>query len=80
MEKAQTFADHLQRLFSPHPYEGSKEHETEVPCTLNTPTVSQELIKKIKKIAKTEVLSAIKGLNIKKAPGCNSWKFTQKTT
>jgi len=36
-EKAETFANHLQRVFLPHPYKGTAEHETEVMRTLAEP-------------------------------------------
>lgn len=66
-EKAQTFADHLQKVFSPHPYEGSAEHALNVLSTLNIPTLSQGPT--IKKFTKSEVVSTIKRLKNRKASG-----------
>jgi len=65
-EKAVTFANHLQRVFLPHPYEGTAEHEAEVMRTLAEPP-SQEI--SVGKFRKTEVIAAVKKLNHKKAPG-----------
>ncbi|CAH2083987.1 unnamed protein product [Euphydryas editha] len=65
-EKATTFAEHLEKVFQPHPYEGSPEHEKEVIRFIDIP--DQDDIEP-DYFTKSEVENIIKKANSKKAPG-----------
>lgn len=65
-EKASTFADHLQKVFTPHPYSGPEEHKDCITRNLNIPA---PLLEQIKNFTKSEIVKAINNLNLKKAPG-----------
>lgn len=66
MEKAKVFAEHLQEVFTSHPYEGPAEYEIKILRNLNTPLLSE--VSAIK-FTRTEVMVVVKNLNCKKAPG-----------
>jgi len=65
-DKANTFVEHLTKVFTPNAYEGLPEYELEILNTLKTPCDSDI---KLKNITKKEVVTAIIKTNPKKAPG-----------
>lgn len=65
-EKSIAFADYLNEVFSPHPYMGNTKHESKVEDLVNVHSIAVGIIEGV---TKSEVVKAIKKLNIKKAPG-----------
>lgn len=65
-EKATTFAEHLEKVFQPHPYEGTQGHEKVLIEFIDSP--DQDNIDP-EYFTKSEVKKIIKKSNIKKALG-----------
>lgn len=65
-EKAETFSEHLSKVFIPHSYEGSPADAAEITDYLNTPKNTEEMPLKF---TKTDVARIIKKSDPKKSPG-----------
>jgi hypothetical protein len=65
-EKAQTFAQHLSSVFTPHPNEGSMAHEKEV---INLVDCSELKAGPIERFTKREIRGTIMNMDPRKAPG-----------